>query len=338
MIAVFMYPSKLVSKFAPRFNPNCSASRISGPNFNGSETQLVISPELGASRRRRTLPQIRHRAMEICDGAEATSTRTQRNRLWNRFTDWRTSHNLPQGDEAMIMFIVSTDVKARSGLTYLTNLKSRAYPKDLLESFSRGLRRQAASEPVQGALPASRETMFQAMLLAPLEPRMFLYLAWRTASRFDEVSNLTAANFLQTSPNVVIWWKNASKTSQLEPEQARFFTVVTPPHPTLHDPFWTAATRFFCAFQGWSPETREQARMWMNSVDRQLTDHSCKVGALDRLLGLSATGQVPLQAVSMLAKHKGAEAGFLSNTTTGYARNHLQLALALNTKEATLWL
>ena len=305
-------------------------------NCDDLETQLVTLREHAG--RRRTLPQIRRRALEICEGCEAQSTRMQRNRLWNRFNDWRVSRGLDQSDEAIIMFVVDTDVKARSGLTYLTNLKSRAYPKDILTQFSRGLRRRAASESVQGALPASRETMFTAMGLAALEPRMFLYLAWRSASRFDEVSNLTTENFLQTNPNIAIWWKNASKTSQMEPEQARFFTVITPPHPSLHDPWWEAACAFFAVFTAWTPSTREQARTNLNKVDKTLTDHSCKVGALDRLLELSAKGLVPLQAVSMVAKHKGAEEGFLSNTTTGYARNHLQLALALNTKEATQWL
>jgi hypothetical protein len=210
-------------------------------------------------------------------------------------------------------------------------------PKDLLTRFNQGLLRLRAGQEIRHAPPITQGEVVRLLRLLPLSERMFLYLAWRTASRFDDVANLTPRCLLEVeAERIVIWWGNTTKSSQLQPDQPRFYVVLTPPMYQIEPRWWEEAVGFFRWFRSWRPATRDHVHQAMKALNPNLTDHSVKTGAIDRLMTLSPTHAIPLEVISLVAKHKAF--GALSTTTLGYARNKIALALALGTQTATQWL
>lgn len=269
--------------------------------------------------------------------ALAQSTLRQREGVWHRFQQFCRSKRVMPTESALVNFVSSLKLQASSALTYVSALKNTMTPKDLLTRYTQGLRRLKARQEIKHAPPLLHSQWQLLLWRLPLQARMFLYIAWRTASRLDDVERMTARTFIQVSPTqTVLWWGAETKSSQEEPEQARFYTVLTPPNYPEGQRWWNEATTFFMTFRQWDPTTRSIVHNAMKSLDPNLSDHSVKVGAIDRLLSLAVQHQIPLDLVSLVAKHKGA--GPLATTTSLYARNKVALAVALGTQKATAWL
>lgn len=269
--------------------------------------------------------------------ALAQSTLRQREGVWLRFQQYCRSKHVFPTESALVNFVSSLKIQPSSALTYVSALKNTLNPKDLLTRYTQGLRRLKARQEIKHAPPLLHSQWLSLMLRLHPQERMFLYIAWRTASRLDDVERMTSRTILQLLPTqMVLWWGAETKSSQEEPEQAHFYTVLTPPQYLEGERWWTEATTFFASFRQWAPTTRTAVHNAMKSLDAQLTDHSVKVGAIDRLLSLAVEKQIPLEIISLVAKHKGA--GPLATTTSLYARNKVALAVALGTHKATEWL
>lgn len=269
--------------------------------------------------------------------ALAPSTVRFRDQLWDRFQTFCIRNQWGVSETSLIEFIASLQISPSSAVTYLSALRNTLHPKDLLTRFNQGLLRLRAGQEIRHATPITQCEVVRLLRLLPITERMFLYVAWRTASRFDDVANLTPRSFLEvTVERIVIWWGNTTKTSQLQPDQPRFYVVLTPPTYQIEPQWWNEAVRFFRWFKAWNPATRERVHQAMKALNPLLTDHSVKTGAIDRLMTLATTHAIPLELISLVGKHKAS--GALSTTTLAYARNKVALALALGTQTATQWL
>lgn len=281
------------------------------------------------------------RANKICRLDLSATTRTQREGLSCRLNAFARRYGQDPGSEkTACLFVASLRVSPASALTYLSHLRQILHPRSMFDRFALGLRRMKANTDSHGARPipvtqlyylVDRETLIQG--------QMFLYLAWRTASRLNEIDNLSAANFLEISrTHIIIWWGTTTKSSQIEPRQARFLTVLVPPLQQERMPLWLVAVGFCRQFNGWPPNTRGRISRALKEVG--CTDHSVKTGAIAHLLSLAAQNLLPLSLVSLLAKHKSGSQE-IADTTIGYANTATSLkdvALSLRTQDATKWL
>jgi hypothetical protein len=194
-----------------------------------------------------------------------------------------------------------------------------------------------ASMDTSSAVPILRDQLFAILNRFCTAPATlaFLYLSWRTASRFDEIEALQPDSFLEVNQTrITIWWRHRSKSSQLNPHQPRFFVVLS---PSIHndDHHWNTVVQYVLQFPGWPAQTRHQARSFLKRINPMFTDHSVKTGAINHLLNFAANNVIPLKLISLVAKHKMDDTE-ISETTIGYGKaNYLALARALKTEEAT---
>ena len=171
---------------------------------------------------------LQSRVLRVAGMSEAKTTQHQRDRLVQRLMTFcratRTTVNL----NSAIMFVESTPTKARSKLHYLSALLSRLQPRPLLDRYRAGLRRIAASEPLEQATPATPQEISNAIRRLPLREGLALYIGWRTASRMDEVEALCGEIVCQTHPTIILYWGASTKTSQVNPFQQQFYVEIPP--------------------------------------------------------------------------------------------------------------
>jgi hypothetical protein len=152
-------------------------------------------------------------------------------------------------------------------------------------------------------------------------------LAWKTCARWDEIQQLTGEQFVQVTPSrIIINWGYRTKATRLNPYRPDNLTVVTGP--------WTA--EIAASVLGLRPSERlialstGQLYQHMQKLFHgKYSVHSIKHGAANALAQLAAAGQLTLQQVQLLAKHRSLE------TTLRYITDHEAAALALGTQHVT---
>lgn len=287
--------------------------------------------------RQSSLLSAQRETRRIMGNALSSATRYNRDQLWSRYLEFLARNNLPQTDTNIAVFVTSTRVKPASGLTYVSNLKAMAHPKSPLEQFTAGLLRLKANDDVHKAHPITRAQVMRLIrVVQSSHQRVFIYLAWRTASRMDDIERLSRDCVLKADNTMIVLWWRHTKSSAVDPYQARFFVVLTPSKWT-DDNMWEEAVTYCSTMPPWPDGTRAHIRKAMENLDGNLSDHSFKTGAISALMELAAQDLIPLSVISLLAKHKTAE-NAMATTTVGYVQNQVALALALKTQIATIHL
>lgn len=278
----------------------------------------------------------------------ADSTWSARRNLLNRFTAFAAQHEIsltsPEDlDWAVPLFVESTGVSTSSKLSYsktLAALYHRLGAKTpVLDMYAAALRASGGTIPMHQAVPAQCEQVDRLLLRAQLvSPRVLaaLFLLWKSAARFDEISRMTGSSFIHIAPDeIIVEWLDRTKTSRADPFRVSCWTVVRHNAPM---------TQIADTLRELQPEeplldwTTQQFASWVQQEDstQQLSAHSFKRGALDVLAGRAAAGDIDIKLLPLLAKHKWTDD--FPCTTLRYIGDRVALARMLRTQDATVLL
>lgn len=256
---------------------------------------------------------------------------------------------LPTGVQ-MATFIASQhNTKASTKRTYASALRSTARRIGLtttpvLDLVASGLGVAANAEPLEQAEPITRQQaafLHQQARIADRSGRLAaaLYVAYKTASRWDDVLHLHRANFVEWTPNqVVIEWGD-TKTNRRQRYRASAYTVLQEDNfPAMLQELRQVVVKL-TAQQPLAPLTTAQLRTFMRQFPqtRELTAHSLKRGALNELAAHAAAGRFEPRLLALVAKHKDALHDFPSSTMR-YISSKADMARMLGTQHATRWL
>lgn len=239
----------------------------------------------------------------------------------------------PWAEGTWIAFIHGLSVAASGRLSYL-KVASAIIALRHRPLLSLAVREACASGGLiatRQAPPLSRHHLEHPLLLPH---RLPLLIAWKSASRWDEVTRLHRSCLdvvEQEAPEVIIDWGQATKASRLDPHRASRWTALrgndVPEIVTLLSPL---APNSSLTTLSTAALTALLRRAW---PELNLSAHSIKAGAIDTLARAVETRQLPLALLHRTAKHKTATDP--TSTTLRYVRDHRTLARLLGTGEAT---
>lgn len=171
---------------------------------------------------------------------------------------------------------------------------------------------------------------------------LLLFLAAKTASRWDEVSRLRREQVLEATPQqIVIYWGTNTKTTRMCPWRTDSWVVVR--HLPQVPQRYVDELNNMAAGEPLLGHTSDWGNAFIKKVlgaETAVTCHSLKAGAVDQLVRAVAEGKLAQELVSRLAKHepRSVQQSGIQQTTLRYARDQIALALALRTQEATILL
>jgi len=282
---------------------------------------------------------LQSRVLRVAGMSEAKTTQHQRDRLVQRLMTFcratRTTVNL----NSAIMFVESTPTKARSKLHYLSALLSRLQPRPLLDRYRAGLRRIAASEPLEQATPATPQEISNAIRRLPLREGLALYIGWRTASRMDEVEALCGEIVCQTHPTIILYWGASTKTSQVNPFQQQFYVEIPPRATSDRENKYPQLQQALARLGPHETLVQKQGLILtaLKQVNPALSQHSIKRGAVLQLTRRAAEKRFDATLIPLVAKHQDAVTK-LPSSTIRYMGAPILVAQLLRTRDATAWL
>lgn len=238
-------------------------------------------------------------------------------------------------------------------------------PEDLeiLLDYSKALVRDGANMPALWAIPLPRRIVRQALKdpTLPLEVRAALYLAWKTASRWDDVVGLSLPlQYQRDRSQLLVRFLDNTKTSVSDPFAGRFIALVdwsrlegTPPSPEILK-LLTTSTRRLCP--DWDTHRMNvylaQIEVPAEAMEppppegiqyrTHFTCHSIKRGA-DRHLWVHGflekydqpEERLDPEIIERICKHLNPRGEKLGSTTLRYAPDPYIAALALETHLAS---
>ena len=184
------------------------------------------------------LAQLQFKAITSLKSVWATSTWKNRTDLNARLMEFRQRHNLMEDhplvlDWAILLFVESTNTLPSSRRTYISQLAAlyRRQGMDLpLCSLQVTALRATSMIPMHQAVAATPSQVDRLLLRSGVEdPRLqaAIFILWKTASRWDDVLNLTGASFLLLSPSeLVVEWLNKTKSTRTDPWRMSSWTVI----------------------------------------------------------------------------------------------------------------
>ena len=249
-------------------------------------------------------------------------------------------------------FVISTRVSAATQYTYATSLRSLlkktgAASLPLLDLVVTGLGVMANATRPKQAQPASRTQvaflMRRALALRNDPSRrlaMSLYIAWKTASRWNDVEGLRKENFIEFDHGrrqVVIEW-GSLKTNRRQRFKATMFTVIQEDESPYTLVLLQQAVAALNREETLTTKSTDQLRKWMRTFTEtsQLGAHSIKRGAADELMEAAAADPPRLdpRLIPLLLKHQDALHEFPASTLR-YPSRKVAMARALGTQNAT---
>ena len=172
---------------------------------------------------------------------------------------------------------------------------------------------------------------------------LLLFLAWKTASRWDECTRMHRDQILEASPQqIVIYWGTRTKATRMTPFRTDSWVVIR------HLP--QIPQRYLDEINDWQQDNTDllgNSSDWGNNFfkqvlgkDTNVSCHSIKAGAVDVLVKAVAANQLDPSLVSRLAKHepRSLQQAGIQQTTLRYVRDQVALAVSLRTHEATILL
>lgn len=215
-------------------------------------------------------------------------------------------------------------------LTYLKNfLQVRTWATaSPLTRMRQELINNGAEIPTNQAEAAPASLLDSKRLQVPLHKRMQIWLAWKTASRWSDLTRLTTENFhIVDERTLIVDWANKTKSSIRRPFRASKYAVVQGSRTreliawvrTLRDPIDWMSTG--------------DAALVLKSVDPRLSAHSIKVGATQVLERAVADKKLPMALKSRLLKHDPRDPSL--EMSLRYGRDKVAQAFSLETQAAT---
>lgn len=260
-------------------------------------------------------------------------TYSARGRIQSRYTAYLKATHQPASETSAVRWLATLSVSPRSALTYAGHLQAILRPPSPLQRYKKGLQRIGVTTPIRQANPINRAHMKQILNYEPPRTSVPLWVAWKTASRWDDVSRLRRSRLSFVTRGgetmIVIDWGPFTKTSANLRVASHLLTVVA---QSPHDgPFWNTALAFLRSLRPDQLITTQTTAQISRLLSRYgpLTAHSIKRGAITCALAEGAD----IALTSRLAKHSAPEQ--FSRTTLGYVQELPTIAIALGTQNVT---
>ena len=202
----------------------------------------------------------------------------------------------------------------------------------------RGLRNSGALVTTHSAECATLDQVRHLLAVSSPDVAAAVSLAWRTASRWGDLEDLSAANFLQVEDcRITLEWGRTKSNQELRDTMSSLVVIASVvPMPEIVNfvrqlrrgvPFCTIRTDKFRAILAADTSTAE------------LTAHSLKNGAADVLLHHAILGRVDKSLIPRVTKHsEGDRSERLPSVTQGYFKDKVRRAQLLETEKVTIWL
>lgn len=247
--------------------------------------------------------------------------------------------------------------------TLLPQIHPFALPCDIqvLRDFGRSFIRLGALFTTEVAIPLDQSQMITLVYNLDLDVdlRAGLWLAWKTASRWDDVWNLPLP-IQQVGPETlfVLFLDNTKMSQDDHMNEVRFMILVAwnekafPPPPDVLNHL-TTKSGTLC--KSWTtpkvetvlakihvPESQKECLKLRPSmrIKDHYTAHSIKRGMIKRLYEriklIHSEPEIALRIIMRVAKHKNPRGEEISATHVGYLYDRLPLAEALQTDLATV--
>ena len=298
-----------------------------------------------------TIPPLLARAHQQVSSIWAESTWATRAALWSRLQQFSAENNItawPLGVRAVAFISNQTQLNPTTAYNYSRTIAALAHcfgkPVPLLELYSSAVRAAGAGTPIKQAVPLTRP-LVRTLILRALESNdhrlaTAMYLAWKTASRWNDVLNLTKESLIHfersaTESTVVIEW-GPTKANRQRQFRVDGWTVVV---ELMNHEAIDMTRRVFDSLQPGERLTTVSTENLRNYMKRfqdtaQFTAHSFKRGAIDVLVTCASMGLLDVRLIPIMAKHKDDLHSFPA-TTLRYAPNKVHLAKMLGTQSAT---
>lgn len=278
----------------------------------------------------------------------AESTWASRVNLVDRFNKFCADNSILDPlqclDWAITTFVESTGTAPSTRLTYSKQLGALyhrlGHVTPVLQMYQSSLRNSGALIPQHQAEPATQQQVEFLLKRAARDedPRLVaaIFLAWKTASRWDEISRIIGASILlANSQEIVIEWLDRTKSTRGDPFRATSWTVVR------HDSSMASVAATLSELADDETLTDLSTEQMVRHLRRypeteQLTAHSFKRGVVDILFEKAANLELDGRTlVPLLAKHKSVLTD-MPSVTLRYGSNRVAIARTLGTQEATL--
>lgn len=314
--------------------PDTIESASSGGKVDGiREHQAIVMSTLGLIPPLRGIPK---QTTEVLNMAWAPSTKDQRKSLWHRLTIFRKTRPFESLDRSAAIFVstMGNGVSIASKKTYLSSLSAMLghlqVPAPTTKLMVKGYANLGANIPTDPATPATWDEVRVLMRQIP-SLAMQIWLMWKTASRWDDLSHLVKESFLVVSESEIIIRFGKTKANP---------TMACKPTSLVHlldkDPMvWQ--TDFLRSLKPGEKLMKISREAFVSQIERvypHLSAHSFKKGANDALVREIELGNLEVRVLPLILKHSDKLHGFPENTLR-YSSEPARFARILGTGRAT---
>lgn len=277
---------------------------------------------------------------EVVSGMWAASTMTQRKLLFDRWRTWCSRQGIAMTQDSAVLFVAATKTSLQAQLRYCMALSGTmrrlGLERDALLTYGAALRSVGAAIPQHQALPIPRQLLLDWAFRQERSLRLATLLAWKTASRWGDVINLSRKQVIFLSPReIILDFFTNPKGRRADPFKPSRWAVITGPlTEEIYD--LIRARGEFSKLTGVT--TAQLDAIWRRGELRDYSAHSIKRGAISHLFQAAAAGApIDLVALSCLAKHTTVTS-LVSSTTLRYGADGVALARVLGTGRVTTFL
>lgn len=290
----------------------------------------------------------------------AASTLNNRESIYQRYLLYVNRHHLHIGSQSACLFLQSLAGQLGKPVTIQGQ---HQYGKDLmaimnyghvdttiLSLYLKGLRAMGALVPIAQAIPMMKEHVVEFSQLIPQpRTRWAVLVAWKAASRWEDLYDLPFSSIVESSPErVIIDWMRNTKSTRMDPYRMSRYTVIEGDLTSqIHELFLTiqaSPDRMFSDECATTPvltkcttsKMAELLKVYSTrlALPTHYTCHSFKHGALNHAMHAIANGaKVDPTKVALLAKHKMVTD--LVSVTVRYIQDRASAALVFGTQEVT---
>lgn len=305
----------------------------------------ALTPDPAATRASR-MPPVKSLRASIADltdtlrsGLWTQRTWKQYSSLWSRFYRYAALRSLPMSDRTAALFINDMEVQATTKSAYasqMANLLTRmGLPNSALRLLAHAQRGAGATQPRRQSSPIPKSVLVEVAHAQDTRTCVGLLLAWKTASRWSDVSRCAKNSFVHVTPERIIMnFGNRTKTSRHNVARPELLVVVEGDFtleisayllPLMRSRKVRGETRLFPIE---TAKIREILRPYGYKA------HSVKRGALAHVVEAMEGKDIPLYLIGVLARH-ASSLQFLPPVTLQYLSNVPKLAVLIGTQKLT---
>lgn len=201
--------------------------------------------------------------------------------------------------------------------------------------YQQALKKAGGTKPTNQVDPLTKAEFYQWLLLLPPQHQPGVWLAWKTASRWDDIAQLVREDVtVDSAKGCVIDFADKTKMSVTQPFRPDILVYVEDSSPHMRR--FQQHVQSLQPLQRITTLTTENIRhiLQQQYPRKRMGAHSIKRGAVQYLMEMAALGTIPPYLVAQLAKHQNSMVP-LQQTTVRYVSNRTLTARALRSQEAT---